>query len=155
MINKKNNKSIIKIAIVIIGLILYVGMLIFISVNQSDYSVVLTTDKEVYEFSQNEKEYVIDVKVQNNANRMLSSAEDQNTFLSYHVYNMNGEPLAYDNIRSPFIENIFAKENGETELHISPLAKGEYLIGIDVLQEYVTWFNEKENTEIRIRLIVK
>lgn len=155
MSNVKKKNNVWKVVAVVIGIIVYICLLVYISSKQSDYAVVLSTEKESYEFSQNDNEYLINVKIQNNANRMLGSAEDLKFFLSYHVYNLNGEVLAHDNIRSPFEKNIYSGEKGETVLHMTPLEKGEYIIGIDVLQEGETWFDLEENTEIKVRLTVK
>lgn len=144
-----------KVAAVIVAIAAYVVLLIFISSNQSDYDVVISVEKEIYEFpTETEEEYIIPITIRNNANRMLSSAEGHDIYLSYHLYDANGKLLIYDNVRSTFDKAIFAKSKDEVELHVTPIEKGEYILGIDLVQEGVDWFSTKENIEKKIHLII-
>lgn len=144
-----------KVFLIVVGIILYAGILVYISSIQSMYDVKLTTESDVYEFEQNEsKEYVIPVHVDNRANRLLSSGENEALFLSYHLYDANGNLLNYDGMRSRFTKQIFAGHKGMVDLHMN-LEPGEYRVDIDIVEEFVTWFNEHENTQISVKVFVK
>ena len=97
--------------------------------------------------------YSIHVEIRNKANRMLSS--EQRIFLSYHVYDGNGNVLAYDNVRSELGKNIFSHSTERVELKVDALEPGEYILGIDVVEEGVTWFSEHEEMEKKLRIAVK
>lgn len=148
-------RNIWKIIVVSVVIVIYIALLGYISSHQSNYDVNIMTEQEVYEFSTEMSEYAIPVKIENNSNRMLSSAAGQDVFLSYHLYDLNGNILVYDNARSPFSESIFANSKGKSELHIVPVESGEYIIGIDIVQENVAWFSDNGNEEKRVRIIVK
>lgn len=144
-----------KIFLIAAGILLYAGILVYISSTQSMYDVRLTTESDVYEFEQNEaKEYVIPVNVENHANRLLSSGENEALFLSYHLYDANGKLLNYDGVRSRFTRQIFAGQKGAADLYMN-LEPGEYRVDIDIVEEFVTWFNEHENTQISVKVYVK
>lgn len=152
--NLKNSK--IKILLVMTGVFVYMALLLYISSIQSDYNVQILTKQEAYTFSgDSDENYVVDVEINNQANRMLSSAEGQDIFLSYHLYDLNGNLICFDNIRSCFEYSIFSGDTAEAKLYVTPLEHGEYLLGIDIIQEYVTWFNEKEDTEKIVKITVE
>lgn len=152
--NLKNSK--IKILLVMTGVFVYMALLLYISSIQSDYNVQILTKQEAYTFSgDSDENYVVDVEINNQANRMLSSAEGQDIFLSYHLYDLNGNLICFDNIRSCFEYSIFSGDIAEAKLYVTPLEQGEYLLGIDIIQEYVTWFNEKEDTEKIVKITVE
>lgn len=145
-----------KIGAIVIAVVAYIVLLVNISFAQSDYNVIVSTDKEVYEFAENAGEcYAIPVKIKNDSNRLLSSITGQDVFLTYHLYDANGNLLVYENQRSSFEKGIFAKEKGEAEVQISPLQSGEYIVGIDIVQENVAWFSLNGYSETKIRIIVK
>lgn len=146
----------VKITIFVMGIFAYIMLLLYISSIQTDYNVQIHTQQECYKFSADESEdYVIEVEVNNKANRMLSSAEGQNIFLSYHLYDVQGNLICFDNKRSRFEHNILSGDAAKVKLYITPLKKGEYIVGIDVMQEFVTWFHEKEDTEKKVRVLVE
>lgn len=148
-------KNKLKILSIAAGLIIYVVLLIYISSIQSNYNVKLNTEKEVYEFTENEeKEYVIPVIINNKSNRVLSSTEEYKIFLSYHLYDGEGNLLVYDGMRSSFEHQILSHEKDVVDMYMN-LEPGEYIVEIDVLQEFVTWFAEQEDTSIRVKVIVK
>lgn len=144
-----------KMTAVAVGLIVYMVLLVIISSAQSDYNVKLSTEAETFEFVSNEeKEYSIPVKVNNKSNRVLSSAEEYQIFLSYHLYDGNGNLLVYDGMRSSFEHQILSHETDIVDMHMN-LEPGEYIVEIDVLQEFVAWFAEYEDTAVKVKVIVK
>ena len=144
-----------KIVGIVLAVVAYLVLLGYIDSIQSDYDVNIITEKEIYEFSVNEAEYIIPVTIENDSNRMLSSITGQDVFLTYHVYDMSGNLLTEQNARSTFSKGIFAKEKGEAELHITPLEQGEYIIGIDIVHENVAWFSQKADVEKKIQIVIK
>lgn len=144
-----------KMTAVVVGLIVYMVLLVIISSAQSDYNVKLSTEAETFEFVSNEeKEYSIPVKVNNKSNRVLSSAEEYQIFLSYHLYDGNGNLLVHDGMRSSFEHQILSHETDIVDMHMN-LEPGEYIVEIDVLQEFVAWFAEHEDTAVKVKVIVK
>lgn len=133
----------------------YFMLLLYLRSIQSDFDVRIGTKQESYTFSADVKQdYIVEVLLDNKANRMLSSAEGSDIFLSYHLYDAQGNLLASDHIRTPLEHNIYSGDSDWINLHISPLKRGSYQIGIDLVQESVTWFQDKEQTEKRISVTV-
>lgn len=153
---KAKEKGCVRAALVTALILLYLMLLFYITSIQSNYRITIHTQQEQY-FFHNEglSEYVIPLSIENHANRLLSSAEDQNIFISYHVYDCQGNLLVYDNPRSRFEKPVFCGETGEAQLHMTLLAEGEYIIEIDLLQEGVTWFGQQEDTQKRIGIIIE
>ena len=144
-----------KIVLAVAGFVVYIALLIFISSGQSDYNVKLSTESESYEFTANEaKEYVIPVKVDNRANRVLSSSDEYKIYLAYHLYDGQGNLLNYDGIRSSFEHQVLSHDKTTVDLLMN-LEPGEYIVEIDVIQEFVTWFAEQEDTSIRVKVKVE
>lgn len=144
-----------KIVIAVIVAVIYTGSMIYISMIQKDYAVSIKASQSEYEFGAELSEYVIPVVVENRANRMLVSTDDQRCFLSYHVYDEDGTLLAYDNRRTEFINRIFSGKSAEEEIRITGLEPGEYQIVLDVVKEGVAWFSENGADCDTIRLMVQ
>lgn len=144
-----------KIILAVTGFIAYIALLIYISSTQSDYHVKLSTESESYVFTANEqKEYVIPVTVDNKANRVLSSSDEYKIYLAYHLYDAQGNLLNYDGMRSSFPHQLLSHNKATVEMRMN-LEPGEYIVEIDVIQEFVTWFAEHEDTSIRIKVKVE
>lgn len=153
---KVKKKSYVTAALATVLILGYFAILFYISSIQSGYRVIIRTPQDQYSFNnEGQPEYVIPLSVENRANRLLSSAEDQDIFISYHVYDKQGNLLIYDNQRSSFEKPVFCGETGSAELHMTPLDKGEYIIEIDLLQEDVTWFGQWENTQKRVEIVIE
>lgn len=144
-----------KVVLGIGAVIVYIAILMYISSIQSDYAVEFITEKETYEFAINtEGKYELPVTVKNNANRMLSSSETDKMFLSYHLYDVNGKDVSYDNPRTSFEKALYSGDKSEILMHME-LEPGEYLVELDIVQEGVTWFSQHEDICIRVKVIVK
>lgn len=149
---KKSNAF--KIILVVFFIIVYILLLYYILSIQSNYKIVISTAQNQYSFSNEvQTDYVIPVVIENKANRRLNSYE-QNVFISYHVYDANGNLIAYDNPRSRIEKEILSTDTGSVDMYISHLEKGEYIIEIDALEEGVTWFGKKEDTPHRINVFI-
>lgn len=144
-----------KIIAAVAGLIAYLALLTVISSTQSNYNVKLSTEADSYEFAANdEKQYVIPVKVDNRANRVLSSTDEYKIFLSYHLYDGEGNLLVYDGMRSAFEHQILSHDKDVVNLHMN-LEPGEYIVEIDVVHEFVAWFADYEDNTIKVKVTVK
>ncbi len=144
-----------KIVVTVLMAMIYTGAMIYISSIQQDYAVRVAAMQPEYLFAAGEPEYVIPVYVDNGANRMLVSTDDQNCFLSYHLYDADGNLLEYDNKRTEFINRIFSGKSAEEEIRISGLEPGIYQVKLDVVKEGEAWFSEKGADCDTIRLTVQ
>lgn len=135
--------------------LVYIGAMIFISSAQQDYAVSVTVEQSEFQFSAADAEYVIPVQVNNRANRMLTSTDDQRCFLSYHLYDEQGSPLEYDNVRTEFINRIFSGQTAQEEIKISGLKSGVYQVSLDVVKEGEAWFSEKGADCDTVKVIVR
>lgn len=135
--------------------LVYIGVTVFISSVQQDYAVSVTASQAEFAFSAGDAEYVIPVSVDNGANRMLTSTDDQRCFLSYHLYDGDGNLLAYDNERTEFINRIFSGQTAQEEIRISGLESGAYQVSLDVVKEGEAWFSEKGADCDTVRIVVR
>ncbi len=142
-------------AVSCIVVLIYIGAMIYISSVQQDYAVKVTAVQQEFQFSAEDAEYVINVYVDNGANRMLASTDDQKCFLSYHLYDEEGALLEYDNERTEFINRIFSGQTSEEEIRISGLERGIYQVSLDVVKEGEAWFSEKGADCDTVKLIVQ
>lgn len=137
------------------AVLVYIGAMIFISSAQQDYAVSITTEQPEFEFSAADEEYAIPVRVDNQANRMLTSTDDQRCFLSYHLYDEKGVLLVYDNVRTEFINRVFSGQTAQEEIRISKLESGVYQVSLDVVKEGEAWFSENGADCDTVRIIVR
>ena len=136
-------------------ILVYTGIMIFISSTQQDYAVSITASQPEYQFSAADEEYVILAYVDNRANRMLVSTDDQQCFLSYHLYDEEGKLLEYNNVRTEFNNRIFSGQAAQEEIRISGLESGVYQVSFDIVKENEAWFSEKGADCDTVRLIVQ
>lgn len=142
-------------ALIGVGFVLYLALLIYICSIQSDYDVRLKTNQELYTVQASEiSNFTIPVKIQNRANRPLWCTND-NIYLSYHLYDAEGNLLGYDQIRTPIDKNLYPGDKTTVELQVSPLEAGTYQLGLDIVQEGVVWFSDMEEIEKKITLVVE
>lgn len=144
-----------RMAIGCMAVLIYVGSMIYISSAQQDYAVSITALQPEYQFSAEDAEYVIQVCVDNRANRMLVSTDDQRCFLSYHLYDEKGTLLEYDNERTEFMNRIFSGQTAQEEIKISGLESGIYQVVLDVVKEGDAWFSEKGADCDTVRITVR
>lgn len=144
-----------RLAIGCVAVLVYIGAMIFISSAQQDYAVSVTAGQTEFQYPVTDAEYVIPVHVDNRANRMLASTDDQRCFLSYHLYDEKGILLEYDNVRTEFINRIFSGQTAEEEIKISGLESGVYQVELDVVKEGEAWFSEKGADCDTVRIIVR
>ena len=147
-------KRIGRIILICGGIIAYIGVLIYLSLIQSDYKVLINTEQTVFNFSDTVNEYEIPITLINKSNRSLNSGTN-NIFVSYHLYDKYGNDLSYDNIRTTIEKTIYPGDEQEMILHVTRLDKGEYLIKIDLVQEYVEWFSDKEDYTKEIKVSIE
>lgn len=134
-------------------MIAYIILLLYIAGIQSDYKIIFTTEKENYEFEENDEGHSIRVKVKNKANRRLSSTD--NFSVSYHLYDKDGNVLSEDNVRTELPKALFTGDSVNIDVHLTHLVPGEYIIGFDMVQEYVEWFSEYEDIEKKVKVTIK
>lgn len=86
--------------------------------------------------------------------RYQTLSSEQNFFLSYHILSPDGETIEFDGARS-LIAPIAARgiENECMEV-IAPIAAGEYIIEIDLVEEGVTWFSQQGMRTLKLPLVV-
>lgn len=144
-----------RIAIGCIMILIYTGAMVYISSVQQDYAIKITASQQEFQFSAADAEYIIPVHVDNRANRMLTSTDDQKCFLSYHLYDEKGTLLEYENERTEFINRIFSGQTSEEEIRISGLERGIYQVSLDVVKEGAAWFSEKGAECDMVKLIVQ
>jgi len=118
----------------------------------NNYSVTLWVDEAFLLCSPGETVFV-DVRLENKCRRIISS--DNGIFLSYHLLDVNGGGLEFDNQRS-VIHPINPFGTGKDAVGVAaPLEEGEYIVEIDLVEENVAWFSLKGNDALRISLFVK
>lgn len=144
-----------KITLVIGVIIGYVLLLVYIGAIQSDYKVLISTEKEEYVFDAGMEEYLIPININNQANRMLDTKLGGEIYFTYHLYDADGNLLVFNNVRTPLGSCIFANSKGTLELEIAPMEQGEYIIGIDIVHEHVGWFSDYEEVEKKVKIVVK
>ena len=75
--------------------------------------------------------------------------------LSYHWLDEDGETVAFDGLRTRFPRYVEAGEAmGRRILVAAPEAPGSYLLELDAVWEYVSWFSERNGGET-VRIPIK
>ncbi len=137
-LQKKLKKSWI---LVMIGMIFYIGILIFCMRYYTEpYHIEITADKKHFEIETGGSECKLFVHIKNNTPNTLS--EKNNIYCAYQIYDLN-ENMILEGKHIP-IKEVKKRKSVDMELNIeAPLSKGEYIIKIDLVEEGVTWFYEK------------
>lgn len=138
-----------------IAVLVYAGAMIYISSTQHEFAVSVRAEQKEWEFRAEDETWIIPVYVDNNANRMLVSTDDQKCYLSYHLYDESGTLLEYDNERTAFVTPLFSGQSGAEEIRISGLEKGIYQVKLDVVKEGVAWFSENGADCDTVKLVVR
>ena len=144
-----------KLSIGCIVVLTYIGAMVYISSVQQDYAVKVTASQLEFQFPETDTEYIIPVYVENRANRMLVSTDDQRCFLSYHLYDEEGNLLKYDYERTVFTNRIFSGQAAEEEIRVYGLERGVYQVSLDVVKEGEAWFSEQGADCDIVKLIVQ
>lgn len=144
-----------KFAITVAVIAAYVVLLIYIGASQSNYRVIISTEKEVYEFNAGTEDFLIPITIDNQANRMLDTSLGGEIYVTYHLYDAEGKLLVFNNVRTPLENCIFANSKDTLDLRVSPMESGEYIIGINIVHEHVEWFSDHEDIEKKVKVIVK
>lgn len=82
-----------------------------------------------------------------------SLTSEENYYLSYHILNENGAMELYDGIRTPIDLHGKSKQNIELVV-FAPVAAGNYLLQLNIVQEGVRWFSEEETNKCYIPIQV-
>ena len=121
--------------------------------NSSYYNVEITADVSEVLFENTDTGRTINIQLNNNSRRILSS--ENNVYLAYHLLDSNENLIEYDMPRTslskinPFNDSIFP-------MNISrPSQPGEYIIVIDLVEEGVCWFSDKGNETLVLRTLVQ
>lgn len=120
--------------------------------NENLFKVEILSDTKTIQIKNGE---ITSIKVilKNKTRKIISSEND--IFLSYHITDKNSNIVQYENLRAIIDPiNPFGISN-PINLEISPeLDPGEYLLQVDIVQEYVTWFSDKGNEVYTTELII-
>lgn len=143
-----------KTVLVCLIIVIYVGILVFISSVQSNYRVSIKTEQDAYVFVAGKNIYEIPVIVHNRANRLIST-DMRDMYLSYHIFDENGNVLVYDNMRTPFGKTLYSGDKAHMSLQVSDMDPGKYVLEIDIVQEGVEWFSEQEDMTKKVTVLVQ
>lgn len=133
-------------------IILYLGMLIYISRQQNPYRVELKAAEREIEVQVDQKSIELPVELSNYSNRFISTSTG--FFLDYHLENDNNELLSYDNQRSE-IKGVLSTDTADIPLLINiPDKAGVYYLYVDIVEEGIAWFSDKGNDMLKIKMVV-
>ena|GEM_PF-3287505 len=94
----------------------------------------------------------ITVNIKNNTQNVFST--EIGCYMSYHLYDSNGNLLGYDGIRSA-LTSIYPGETKAQNVIIEvPGDTGTYVVEVDMLREGIVWFSQKNLVPLRIDLEV-
>jgi hypothetical protein len=133
-------------------------------VNLSCYSAQIKLyKKNDLVFNPGEKKE-IKIKLKNTGSIMWIDARhpEKKYGVSYHLFNMDGALLSWDNPRHHFLASrknyvaFFGKKERTMTMEIhAPKQPGEYIIQFDIVHEQVLWYSEKGNKFPQICIKVK
>ena len=89
------------------------------------------------------QQFNIKISVTNQTDWLFATTNKSPIFASYHWYDMNGEVVLFDGIRSEIPFNIWPGETSEFDITvIAPDNPGDYLFAPALLIEGLTWLDE-------------
>jgi hypothetical protein len=98
----------------------------------------------------------IPIGVRNAGSLVWRSEGGHPFFLSYHLYAQAGELLVFDNERTPLPGQIPPGGSAALLLEIpAPQQPANYVVEIDLVHEYVTWFAPQGSEVLRVTLEVE
>ena len=96
-----------------------------------------------------EKDCVINVNVKNTSLESWNSQGMYIVNLGYHITSIDGEVILFDGIRTSLPHEISSGVSLPLQISVKPnLEVGKYLVAIDIVQEGISWFGEKDNQNI-------
>lgn len=117
-----------------IVIIAYLTLLVYLSSHQRYDYVIYGAEQTSYTFAADATEnYTIPISIKNKSNEIISSINGDKLYLSYHVYNGDGELISYDNVYSEIKKGIFCGDKKTVDLQITPLPAGVYRLEIDLV----------------------
>lgn len=113
-----------------------------------DYSsIILLTDTQNLEIERGGGVFSFQVRIQNGSNIDLLSS--QNIFVTYHILDLYGNMLSWDNERTEIA--LMSGEEGNINVSGTMLDEaGEFLVEIDIVKEGVEWYSANGLNVIRI-----
>jgi len=98
----------------------------------------------------------IPLSVVNKGLAVWDSKVDKNpVYISYHIFDSNGNLVQYDNVRTPFPKVIRRGESGSVDMSVdAPSRPGLYILEVDVVKEGVRWFGDADSLVLYIPLFV-
>jgi hypothetical protein len=118
---------------------------------QVKYSVVQTE----YEVEKSE-EFIIPVTLLNTGTMTWIADSSTPIFVSYHIYDTEGNIVEYEGERTEIPVTIRPDESGQVDLLvIAPDESGEYAVSIDMVYEGIGWFSDNEVEPLSVNLTVR
>lgn len=118
------------------------------------YRVEIMSDENELVLTENAIATKINIVLKNKSRKIISS--DNNIFLSYHLYDLDGREIVYDNARTQIKKvNPFAVSEVIPLIVERPVERGVYMVKVDMVEEYVAWFAEKGNPTLDLKLTVQ
>ena len=113
-------------------------------IKQPSYS--LCVDLAPKEFKRKTLNYV-KVALQNTSNEIYSSTYKNPIFIAYHWLDKNGRIIIQDGMRTKLPCDIYPNDKITFEIQVlAPDDTGDYVLEIDLVQELVCWFKERNNS---------
>lgn len=92
-------------------------------------------------------------RVKNVGKSILTSDDKQPLLLSYHWYDLKGNLIEFEGIRSKIPKDIYPQQSVSIITQIkTPIATGDYLLKVCFLQESIRWF-ENESLYLPIKIV--
>lgn len=139
------------ILLISIFLIVYNAGLAFDYYEASAFNIEIKANTDYLILDDNESKLItVDLK-NNSRERILSDKSDNSYFLSYHVYNEQGETVKFENDRTPFGKLSPFGIVKDIPLEIKSIERpGRYVYKIDIVYEGVRWYSESGNSTFDI-----
>lgn len=97
------------------------------------------------------EQVLIPVSVKNvGTNTWDSFAQTGPVFMSYHVLTLDGTIVSYDNPRIAFQGVVRPGTTTSLEIPLHTLPTGRYIVRLDLVAEYITWFQEQGTQTVDI-----
>jgi hypothetical protein len=92
------------------------------------------------------EEYIFNLNIKNLGNQVYTMVDPDQKYpigISYHWLNKNNDIVVAEGVRSYLTKNILPGETENMDITIkTPNQQGEYRLALDMVQEYVAWFND-------------
>jgi len=120
-----------------------------------EWNASIETDYRLIETIPSER-IKIPVVIQNKGTGTWDSRDKHHpVFVSYHLFDTEGDTIQFDNERTSFPKKIVPNDSTRIQLIMNaPEQPGSYIAEIDLVKEGITWFKDKGSKSIRISLVV-